>query len=106
MKGQYVSVPLNESITDGFPLRECRCGAQYCVGDIARKALRGTFERETIAFLDIDKNSVLKIDRHKVVEANAGRDIPPVGDTPEARAMMARLRRFYATTCVMNTTCE
>lgn len=101
MDGTYVSVPLTDNITVGFPLVACRCGARLCVGDIARRARRGIFERETAGFLEVDGGHTIKIHRHAVVLANARRKSTAPRDTPTARERIQRLKRAHSVACTM-----
>ena len=98
----YYRVPLTETITAGFPLLECRCGATTCVGEIARKAIRGIFDEWNIPFLHVDNGSIT-VDRHMITEANSGRDkMEGVDNRALIVQRKTQLERAYRATSFMD----
>lgn len=104
-KRSYHRVPLNESITTGFPLAQCKCGARYCVGAIARSALRGIFSEDTVKFLEVDQGNRITIDRHLINLENArasGRT--KRGPEEDAKEKIKHLEEVYDASCVLDRT--
>ena len=102
-KKAYHRVPLIESITTGFPLTECACGARYCVGEIARDARRGLFRAATARFLEVDQGNRITIDRHQVTLANRERKASAARASPAQTAeKIKELQEVYEASSVMD----
>ena len=63
---------MTSEITSGFPFQSCRCGAEYCVGTVTRRAMQGVFDRSTAFFLGVDNGYTIAVDRRLIRDANAG----------------------------------
>ena len=102
-KKSYHRVPLNESVTTGFPLTQCRCGARYCVGEITRAALRGIFHEDTVQFLEVDQGNRITVDRHLInLENRDTSSRKKRAHAEDVQAKIMRLQEVYDASCVLD----
>ena len=90
--GGYHRKHLTADITAGFPVTMCRCGARFCVGEISRRALKGLFDEETVAFLEIDHNNMITIDRHLIAQVNTGKQDLSTIRNQQGRSMAEKMQ--------------